>query len=314
MAAHARATILVVDDEGSNVLLLERMLARAGYSDITTTTNSREVRTLADTLSPDIVLLDLMMPHKDGYEVMAELREMKGEGEFLPILVLTADTTQRALERALTEGATDFLTKPFDQTELLLRVHNLLETRFLNKVLHQQLHALDSLNKEVTGSVVRRDESISLVSHDLGQPLLALRLTVESLQQDLSASIDIDATRIAADLDVIAEATAQLTSLISGLSDLVRLQLGRDLVLNVHVMDLGLLLTKQVALAKKANKGHRFTVDLRDEGVVGKWDEVRLTRVVSNLLSNAAKFSPKGSEITVELEPRKKARLGPLEG
>ena len=80
MTAHARAIILVVDDEDSNVLLLERMLARAGYGAITTTTDSRQVRTLAETLSPDIVLLDLMMPHKDGYEVMAEASGDEGRG------------------------------------------------------------------------------------------------------------------------------------------------------------------------------------------------------------------------------------------
>ena len=305
MVAHANATILVVDDEEANVLLLERMLARAGYEAITATTDSRQVSDLAGSLSPDIILLDLMMPHKDGYEVMAELLAMRREGEFLPILVLTADTTKRALERALTEGATDFLTKPFDQTELLLRVHNLLESRFLNRALQQQLQVLDEINHEVTRSVLQRDESISLVSHDLGQPLVALRLTVESLQEDLSTTRDVDIARIRDDMELIAEATAQLTALISGLSDLVRLQMGRELVLNVQPMDLSLLLKKQIALAKTANKGHRFTdnVPKGAVGVVGRWDEVRLTRVVLNLLSNAAKFSPKGSEIVVDLEP-----------
>src|SRR6266545_2160850 len=129
--AYLGGRILIVDDEESNVVLLQRMLARAGYGHLTGITDSRNVLQLFQEVQPDLVLLDLMMPHLDGFAVMEQLAVQLPEGSYVPILVLTADVTPEALRRALSAGARDFLTKPFDQTELLLRVKNLLETRFL---------------------------------------------------------------------------------------------------------------------------------------------------------------------------------------
>jgi putative two-component system response regulator len=126
---HAR--ILIVDDEPSNVLLLERVLEQAGFTNLVSTTDSREVAALCEAQPPDIVLLDLMMPYLDGFGVMQWLRENQQLGCYLPILVLTADSSAQTKRRALTGGAKDFLIKPLDHTEVLLRVQNLLETRFL---------------------------------------------------------------------------------------------------------------------------------------------------------------------------------------
>src|SRR6266540_4242078 len=114
-----KANILIVDDEETNVLLLQRILQRAGYESITTTTDPTRVRTIHHEFQPDIIILDLMMPHMDGFEVMEELSRHIPEGTYLPILVLTADSTPEARRRALSMGARDFLLKPFDQNEAL---------------------------------------------------------------------------------------------------------------------------------------------------------------------------------------------------
>jgi DNA-binding response OmpR family regulator len=121
------------------------------------------------------------MPHLDGYAIMSLLQDASPRN--LPaILVLTADVTPQALQRALSGGARDFLTKPFDQTELLLRVRNLLETRYLYLALQKQLETLELLNAQAREAITFRDESLSTISHDIGQPLAALRLTTETLQ------------------------------------------------------------------------------------------------------------------------------------
>jgi putative two-component system response regulator len=130
--------ILIVDDESANVLLLERILQRAGYHNLRSTNDPRRVLPLFAEFRPDLVLLDLHMPHFDGFAVMEQLRPRVPEGQYLPILVLTADITSTAKQRALSNGAKDFLTKPLDATEIVLRIENLLHTRQLHTQLQDQ--------------------------------------------------------------------------------------------------------------------------------------------------------------------------------
>ncbi|MEO6908338.1 MAG: HD domain-containing phosphohydrolase [Abditibacteriaceae bacterium] len=124
-----QATILIIDDEKSNIRFLEIVLAQAEYSNVHSTTDSRQALKLYQDIHPDIVLLDLMMPHLDGFAVMKQLHaEMTDHS--VPIVVLTADAATETRHRALKLGAQDFLTKPLDEIEVLLRIHNLLQTRF----------------------------------------------------------------------------------------------------------------------------------------------------------------------------------------
>jgi signal transduction histidine kinase/DNA-binding response OmpR family regulator len=129
-------SILLVDDEEANLDLLEGFLRAEGYHTLSRTTDSRQVLSMMDEHRPDLVLLDLHMPHKDGFQVLRELGEHVPGDDYVPVLVLTADVNPQARERALSGGARDFLTKPFDILEVLLRVRNLLETRVL--YLHQR--------------------------------------------------------------------------------------------------------------------------------------------------------------------------------
>jgi signal transduction histidine kinase/DNA-binding response OmpR family regulator len=124
-------SILLVDDEEANLDLLEGFLRSEGYDTLSRTTDPRKVAAMMDEHRPDLVLLDLHMPFKDGFTVMRELQERVPADDYVPVLVLTADVTSQARERALSGGARDFLTKPFDVVEVLLRVRNLLETRDL---------------------------------------------------------------------------------------------------------------------------------------------------------------------------------------
>jgi signal transduction histidine kinase len=124
--------LLLVDDEPANLHLLTLLLRRAGFARLTPVGDARQVGAAFAAARPDLVLLDLHMPHRSGFEVLAELRAGVPADEFLPVLVLTADVTAPARARALAGGANDYVSKPFDPGEVLLRVRNLLHTRLLH--------------------------------------------------------------------------------------------------------------------------------------------------------------------------------------
>ena len=133
------ARILIVDDEIANVRLLEIILQQAGFTNVCSATDARQATSLYEAFRPDILLLDLMMPHLSGFEVMEKVLFMVPPGSYLPILVITADASASVKQKALSLGARDFLTKPFDATEVLLRLNNMLEIRFAHLLLEQKV-------------------------------------------------------------------------------------------------------------------------------------------------------------------------------
>ncbi len=160
--------ILIVDDQPSNVMLLEQILAQEGYTDILTTQRPKEVRKIYQEEKPDLVLLDLNMPELDGFGVMDQLREVETDS-YIPVLVLTAVDHPSVRQRALTAGARDFLSKPFDVSEVICRIRNLLEVRILhnrhrnlNQILELQVQErtqeLEDTRKEVIYRLGRAGE------------------------------------------------------------------------------------------------------------------------------------------------------------
>lgn len=145
------ARILIIDDQAQNIALLRRILERAGYEDIASTTNPAEALALKAEFQPDLVLLDLHMgDDKDGFQVLAELVTNPRGADHLPVLMLTADNSPEVKRRALALGAKDFVGKPFDSEEVLLRIRNLLEIRFLYQTLRDQNSELEQKVAERT--------------------------------------------------------------------------------------------------------------------------------------------------------------------
>jgi putative two-component system response regulator len=145
--------ILLVDDEEPLVLLLEEILREGGYTTIRHVTDSRHALPVFMEFAPDLVVLDLGMPHLDGFTVLRQLVSRVSEDTFLPVVIVTADLTLESRRRALTTGAKDFLTKPFNVGEVLLRARNLLETRWLYVELRRQNQLLEERIRERTGEV-----------------------------------------------------------------------------------------------------------------------------------------------------------------
>lgn len=149
---HQLARIVVVDDNPTNVELLLAMLEDSGYKNLLGLTDSREVAPLLERERPDLVLLDLRMPHLDGHEVLALLRHRLGQTT-PPVIVLTAENSVAARHRALEQGASDFLTKPFDQTEVMQRIHNQLEAHFRSEAHRHRASELEALVAERTAEL-----------------------------------------------------------------------------------------------------------------------------------------------------------------
>lgn len=135
--------ILIVDDERTNVLVLERLLEQAGYSDQRSTTIASDAPDIFREFRPDLVLLDLHMPELDGLELLGQLTALVPTDTYLPFIVLTADSTPEAKHCALSSGAHDFITKPFDHVEVILRIRTQLEARSLHLQLASHAELLE---------------------------------------------------------------------------------------------------------------------------------------------------------------------------
>jgi CheY-like chemotaxis protein len=144
------AKVLVVDDQESNVLLLEQMLREAGYACVTSTMDSHAVVGLHRNNRYDLILLDLQMPGLDGFQVMEGLKTIETDG-YLPVLVITAQPAHKL--QALQAGAKDFVSKPFDVLEVKTRIHNMLEVRLLYKKVENYSKALEQTVEKRTAEL-----------------------------------------------------------------------------------------------------------------------------------------------------------------
>jgi EAL domain-containing protein (putative c-di-GMP-specific phosphodiesterase class I)/CheY-like chemotaxis protein len=166
------ATVLVVDDHPPNLALLERILRGAGVTHIQLTMDPCSVVELFQTLRPDLVLLDLHMPDMDGVTVMQAIRDATPVDDFVPVIVLTADATSDARDRALAAGASDFLTKPVDRTEVLLRARNLLHNRALQ-------HRLRAHNSQLRSEIELRNLADERARADASEKVQRIRAVLE---------------------------------------------------------------------------------------------------------------------------------------
>jgi signal transduction histidine kinase len=176
-APFRESRILIVDDDPSNVLLVERLLAEAGYTNLRSTTDARRAVPHCAEFRPDLIVLDLVMQHMDGIHLLRELRWHTATETFLPILVLTADVSPESQRHTLAAGANDFVTKPFDPAEVVIRVRNLLETRSLHAELRRRNQDLESQVRERTQQLIEADRLTTMgnllagVAHELNNPL-----------------------------------------------------------------------------------------------------------------------------------------------
>ena len=303
--------ILIVDDNAANVEVLESMLLMEGYENILTTTDSRKVLELYLKFEPDLILLDLMMPYMSGFEVMEQLNRLTKEQTYLPILVLTADAAESTKKKALSTGASDFLAKPFDLTEVSLRIKNLLYTNYLYSQVRNQNIILEEKVKERTQELETKNEQLLValekadaanrlkqaflnnISHEIRTPLNGI-VGFRSLLKDESVSMEEKVDYI----EIMQESSTRLINTITRFLDISLLHSGN---MELHLSDLNpeLLVYSayekySAACAKKNIELEMITENL-PENINVYSDEYKILKVFDNLVENAIKFTDGGS-------------------
>jgi len=273
--------ILAVDDTPDNLILVQTILESEGF----------EMDLVADGLSalqqitqspPDLILLDVMMPGIDGYEVTRRIRS-NTELPYIPILLITA-FTESSVVQGLDAGADDFIRKPFDTDELLARVRSLLRLK----------HSLDEQQKMAR----QREDFVSRMTHDLRTPLVASDRMLNLFQQEIFCKISPEMKQAIA---VMIRSNHNLTQMVNNLLEVYRIEAGKK-TLNSEICNLPEMLIEVVEeLNPIANdKGLTLKVDTSGLEKVGEnagvitGDRLELRRVFSNLIGNAIKFTDTG--------------------
>lgn len=316
-----QAKILIVDDESPNVRLLERILQRAQYKNFVTTTDSREVAALFEEFQPDLILTDWLMPHLDGEAVIKQLSEMISGDDYLPIVVLTADVTQLTKQRALKAGATDFLTKPFDHLEVLLRIRNLLHTRTAHLQIQEQNSRLENAVrlrtielektldelKSTQKQVIQQERLAALgtmaggIAHDFNNSLCAIIGFSELLLTDAEHGLTKEAATPT--LTTILTAAEDASKTVHRLREFYRPSANDEPRLPVNLNKLieqavSLTSPRWKTLALAAGQTISVETDLAPiPRVPGSAAELR--EVLTNLIFNAVDAMPQGGTITL---------------
>ncbi len=273
------ASLLIVDDQDANILLLERMLAAAGYTSIASTTNPLEVSALYREHRHDLILLDLQMPVMDGFQVMERLKEIEPDG-YLPVLVITAQPGHKL--RALQAGAKDFIAKPFELPEVLARVRNLLEVRLLHKELHTHNDALER-EAEAQRWQAQKMESLGAlaggIAHDINNLLMPVIGMTESVLDALPA-----ASPLRERLDLVMDAGRRIQELVDRI-----LTFSRKQSVRLEPLDIAQVVRDAIPLVRATTPASMTIRDHLDPatGIV-RADLSQFHAVLMNLASNAA--------------------------
>jgi signal transduction histidine kinase len=306
--AASPARILIVDDEHKNRKLLEVMLAPEGFVFLTAATGA-EALVSAAVESPDLILLDVMMPDMDGYEVAFKLKGAIGTKN-IPIIMLTALDDRNARMLGLSAGAEDFLSKPVDRAELSVRVRNLLRLKTYGDKLTAALQALEFSNEQLAAALTEASEArrmaehannaktqfLRAMSHELRTPLNAISGYTEILEMGIRGNVNPEQTK---DLGRIKRAASYLLRLINDILTIARLEGARPL--NLIAIPVNQLLSEVeglCALQAKA-RGVTLTVTPCDEDTLVTADAERFQQILLNLLTNAIKFTGKGGSVEV---------------
>lgn len=300
-AKESRPVILIVDDEPMNRALLRAFLNP--IYEIQEAENGPSALEILEGHPVDLVLLDVMMPVMNGFEVCRLIKE-KG-GEYLPVLLLTALDQQDQRNAGLSAGADDFLSKPVDRHELLLRVQTFVRLREQDQRIREQLDELRARDeliqqqmRELQELDVIKDDLVSLMVHDLRNPLAGVMGFLGALK------LDLDDERLRNDAEMALQASNRLREILDDMLHVRMLESG-TVRLHRELVQAGALVEDAIRSVWGAARARRVEIapDIAIADLSIQGDRKLIRRAVENLLTNALKYSPTGSTVRATVRP-----------
>ena len=281
--------ILIVDDVVSNVLLLKILLTNEKFQ-VCTANNGTTCIEMAKSEHPDLILLDVMMPDISGFDTAIILKKDETTKD-IPIIFLTALNTPQDLVKGFQVGANDFLTKPFNKEELVMRVMQQISLVAAKRIIEKQ-------NAELRATLSNRDKMYSVIAHDLRSPMASIRMVLNLLVQSTTAETVGQETYML--LDQANRESEEVHDLLDNLLKWTKSQTGRLSVVKQD-LDLNDIIPGVVDIFEVIAQTKNIKLDLQgiDEKLIVVGDNDMLKTVVRNFMSNAIKFSPEGSSIEI---------------
>ena len=298
-AMDRKKTILIVDDEIRNIRLLEAMLASENYI-LYSALNGEDALSIAVDQCPDLILLDIMMPGIDGFEVCRKLKQDE-ETRSIPVLIITALKSKENHIKGIEAGADDFLTKPVDVTELQIRVKSLLRIKSYHDELLTNYKDIAEKNKRLSRLERFKDGLMHMIVHDLNNPLQAISISLQMFLMDRENLSRKQTER----LEKCIELCSDLGALIQGILDINRMEEERLEPVKT-LTDLGKLTNDVLTQFQERIHARHISLSFRrpeDRGLV-EIDPGLTKRVIANLIDNAIRHTPEGGEIDVQIDYR----------
>ncbi|MFY0684315.1 MAG: hybrid sensor histidine kinase/response regulator [Balneola sp.] len=293
--------ILVVDDAQANVVLLSHILEKEGFR-VEKCYDGDEALEKIKQNTPDLILLDIMMPNMSGIEVGEELR--RSEYEYIPIIFLSSSKDSVDKVQAFESGGVDFLNKPFDKDELLIRVRNHLMLKILREESEQQLKTLKEREHELSEANQKKYKLMRMLSHDIKNPISGIMGLVSILLEDDT----LDAAEKTEMLELIKISSDKLLSLVKDLLDreVIENQFDSIELKNENIVDV----VQQVIKANRSKAGLKkikILYESYESEIVLRIDKEKIQNIFNTLLANAIKFSASKSEVKVTIEESENA-------
>lgn len=283
-------TILIVDDNQTNIILLQAILKRAKYNTVSATNGTDALRIMQE-MHPDLVLLDIMMPEMDGYEVARRKDEIE-DIHSIPFLFVTALSDTNSMVKGFKAGCSDFITKPFNTEEILIRIHH----QIINV---ENRRIINSKNEELKSLIRNRDKLYAVVAHDLRSPLGTIKSVLDILDENLNS--EIIGFELYDLLHATTESADELFGLLENLLFWTRTQMGK-LIFQPKEIKITDAVTDAIKATSSMSNIHRIDISYSDntDNATVLADKNMITTVIRNILVNAIKFSDEDSSIEIE--------------
>lgn len=283
-------TILIVDDNQTNIILLQAILKRAKYNTVSATNGTDALRIMQE-MHPDLVLLDIMMPEMDGYEVARRKDEIE-DIQSIPFLFVTALSDTNSMVKGFKAGCSDFITKPFNTEEILIRIHH----QIINV---ENRRIINSRNEELKSLIRNRDKLYAVVAHDLRSPLGTIKSVLDILDENLNS--EIIGFELYDLLHATTESADELFGLLENLLFWTRTQMGK-LIFQPKEIKITDAVTDAIKATSSMSNIHRIDISYSDNtgNATVLADKNMITTVIRNILVNAIKFSDEDSSIEIE--------------